>query len=71
MVIIIDYKDFFKSLEFAVDDYTTEAFDGYEKEDVEGLLSDRLKKGKERLICAGNIKHCVSLLQHRKTRMLT
>lgn len=46
---IIDYKDLFKSLEHAVDDYTTEAFDGYEKEDVEGLLSDRLKKGKERL----------------------
>jgi type I restriction enzyme R subunit len=46
---VIDYKDLFKSLEFAVDDYTTEAFDGYEKEDVEGLLSDRLKKGKERL----------------------
>jgi type I restriction enzyme R subunit len=46
---IIDYKDLFGSLENAVDDYTSEAFDGYDKEDVEGLLTDRLKKGKERL----------------------
>jgi len=46
---VIDYKDLFKSLEQAVDDYTSEAFDGYEKEDVEGLLSDRLVKGKEDL----------------------
>lgn len=46
---VVDYKDLFKSLEKAVDDYTTEAFDGYAKEDVEGLLSDRLAKGKEDL----------------------
>jgi len=46
---IIDYKDLFKSLENAVTEYTSEAFAGYEKSDVAGLLSDRLKKGKERL----------------------
>jgi len=46
---IIDYKDLFGSLESAVDDYTSEAFDAYDKEDVEGLLSDRFTKGKERL----------------------
>lgn len=46
---VIDYKDLFKSLEKAVDEYTSGAFDGYEKEDVDGLLSDRLKKGRERL----------------------
>jgi type I restriction enzyme R subunit len=46
---IIDYKDLFKSLEKSVDDYTSEAFDNYEPEDVEGLLSDRLEKAKERL----------------------
>ncbi len=46
---IIDYKDLFKSLEKAFEDYTSEAFDGFEKSDVEGLLKDRLKKGKERL----------------------
>jgi type I restriction enzyme R subunit len=46
---IIDYMDLFKSLEQAFSDYTAEAFSGYEKSDIEGLLKDRLKKGKERL----------------------
>lgn len=46
---IIDYMDLFKSLEQAFNDYTTEAFSGYEKSDIEGLLKDRLQKGKERL----------------------
>lgn len=46
---IIDYKDLFKSLEKSVSDYTTEALDGYDKDDIEGLLSDRLDKAKERL----------------------
>ncbi len=46
---IIDYKDLFKSLDKSIKDYTSEAFDDYDKEDVAGLLEDRLKKGKERL----------------------
>ncbi|GAK60928.1 deoxyribonuclease [Candidatus Vecturithrix granuli] len=46
---IIDYMDLFNSLEKAFQDYTSEAFDGYEKADVEGLLKDRVQKGKERL----------------------
>ena len=46
---IIDYKDLFKKLENAVGDYTSEAFDQFEAEDVEGLLKDRLEKAKERL----------------------
>jgi len=46
---IIDYKDLFKSLEGAVHDYTSGALDGYDKEDVKGLLEDRLAKAKERL----------------------
>jgi len=46
---IIDYKDLFKSLENSIADYTSEAFDAYDKEDVEGLLNNRLKIGKERL----------------------
>ena len=39
---IIDYKDLFKSLEKSVSDYTTDVLDGYDPEEVEGLLSDRL-----------------------------
>ena len=46
---IIDYKDLFKSLEGAVQDYTSGALDGYAKEDVAGLLEDRLGKARERL----------------------
>jgi type I restriction enzyme R subunit len=46
---IIDYKDLFKSLEGAVQDYTSGALDGYDKEDVAGLLENRLGKARERL----------------------
>lgn len=46
---IIDYKDLFKSLEGAVKDYTSGALDGYAKEDVAGLLENRLVKARERL----------------------
>lgn len=43
---IVDYKDLFKSLDQAITDYTQEAFDGYDKEDVVGLLKDRLEQAK-------------------------
>jgi type I restriction enzyme R subunit len=46
---IVDYKDLFKSLEGAVQDYTSGAFDGFDEEDVAGLLEDRLRKARERL----------------------
>jgi len=46
---VIDYRDLFKSLEKSIHDYTSEALDGYDQEDVAGLLSDRLEKGRERL----------------------
>jgi type I restriction enzyme R subunit len=46
---IVDYKDLFQSLEGAVKDYTSGAFDAFDKEDVIGLLSNRLDKAKEHL----------------------
>ena len=46
---VIDYKDLFRSLEGAVRDYTGEAFAGYDKADVDGLLKDRLEQGRARL----------------------
>ncbi|MBE7372321.1 type I restriction endonuclease subunit R [Dermacoccus barathri] len=46
---IVDYQDLFKSLEGAITDYTSGALDGYEKKDVEGLLSDRVKKARQDL----------------------
>ena len=46
---VIDYKDLFKSLAGAIKDYTSGALDGYDANDVAGLLKNRLALGKERL----------------------
>ena len=46
---IVDYKDLFKSLEQSINDYTGEAFSGYDDADVQGLLKDRLQQSRERL----------------------
>jgi type I restriction enzyme R subunit len=46
---IVDYRDLFNSLESAITDYTSGALDGYEKTDIEGLLSDRIDKARDDL----------------------
>jgi type I restriction enzyme R subunit len=46
---IVDYQDLFNSLESAITDYTSGALDGYEKKDIEGLLSDRIEKARDDL----------------------
>src|ERR1017187_8057055 len=46
---VIDYQDLFNSLRSAITDYTGDALGGYDKDDVEGLLSDRLERAKEDL----------------------
>ncbi len=46
---IIDYMDLFKSLEKAVADYTSEAFDSFEAEDVSNLLKNRVTEAKNNL----------------------
>lgn len=46
---VVDYKDLFKSLEQSIADYTSEAFEGYDKDDVEGLLKDRYEQAREKL----------------------
>ena len=46
---IIDYKDLFRSIEGAITDYTSGAFEGYDPKDVEGLLENRLNKAQQRL----------------------
>lgn len=46
---VIDYKDLFSSLENSINDYTKEAFGEFETDDIQGLLSNRLEKGRERL----------------------
>ncbi len=46
---IVDYKDLFRSLKQAITDYTGDAFENFDADDVKGLLKDRLEKGRERL----------------------
>ncbi len=46
---IVDYRDLFNSLETAITDYTSGALDGYEREDIKGLLSNRIDKAREDL----------------------
>ena len=46
---IVDYKDLFRSLKQAITDYTGEAFENFDADDVKELLKDRLEKGRERL----------------------
>ncbi|MBN1166455.1 MAG: HsdR family type I site-specific deoxyribonuclease [Methanospirillaceae archaeon] len=46
---IVDYRDLFQSLEESIKDYTSGAFGKFDKEDVKGLLQNRLDMGRERL----------------------
>jgi len=46
---IVDYQDLFGSIQNAIEDYTSDAFDGYEKEDVENLLTNRLAEARKGL----------------------
>lgn len=46
---IVDYKDLFRNIESAVGDYTSEAFDAFDKEDVEGLITDRAEHANQDL----------------------
>jgi type I restriction enzyme R subunit len=46
---IVDYKDLFRNIEAAVEDYTSEAFDAFAKEDVEGLITDRAEQADQDL----------------------
>ncbi len=44
---IVDYQNLFNRLNTAISDYTSDAFEDFDKEDIEGLLVDRLQKAKE------------------------
>jgi type I restriction enzyme R subunit len=46
---IIDYKNLLDKLNKSISDYTSDAFEGFDEEDIKGLLTDRLVKAKERL----------------------
>ena len=44
---IVDYKQLFGNLKAAMDKYTSGAFEGYDPEDVEGLIKDRSEEAME------------------------
>lgn len=46
---IVDYMDLFRNVQLAVADYTTEVFDGFDKEDVEGLIKNRYDEARSEL----------------------
>ena len=46
---IVDYRDLFNCMEKAIKDYTSGASAEFEREDIEGLLKDRLTDGKKKL----------------------
>ncbi|GAA9016698.1 HsdR family type I site-specific deoxyribonuclease [Helicobacter pylori] len=46
---IIDYSDLFDSLQEVHSDYTNKAFENYEKEDIQGLISNKAQKIKKKL----------------------
>lgn len=56
---IVDYKDLFHSLENTINDYTSSAFQHFDKEDVSGLLTNRLDKAKEKF---ENSLECIQAL---------
>ena len=65
---IIDYKDLFKSLEESIGTYTSGAFEGYDEEDVGGLLKDRYEQAKERLDDALDKVHALCEPVHPRTQ---
>ncbi|EUA93857.1 hypothetical protein I551_8878 [Mycobacterium ulcerans str. Harvey] len=56
----------------AIDDYTSGALDGYDKKDIEGLLTDRLDQARDNLDEAlERIRALVDQLHHLRTRCST
>ena len=49
---IVDYMDLFRNVQSAMFDYTSEAFDNYDKEDIEGLLKSRFDEAKAEMVGA-------------------
>lgn len=49
---IVDYKDLFKNVQLAITDYTSGAFEGYDDEDVDGLIKGRYEEAKAEMVGA-------------------
>ena len=58
---IVDYMDLFRNIETAVQDYTSGAFDAYDKGDVEGLIKCRYDEAKSEM--TGSLDSLKELLE--------
>lgn len=65
---IIDYQDLFGAVKGAIEDYTNGAFDQYDTEDIQGLLSNRLEEGRKALQEALQAVYTVCEVIHPQTR---
>lgn len=65
---IIDYQDLFGAVKNAIEDYTNGAFDGYDSEDIEGLLTNRLTEGRKALDEALQAVYTMCEVIHPQTR---
>ena len=65
---IVDYQDLFGAVKSAIEDYTNGAFDGYDADDIKGLLTNRLAEGRKALEEALQAVHSMCEVIHPQTR---
>ncbi|EGT3688639.1 HsdR family type I site-specific deoxyribonuclease [Clostridioides difficile] len=59
---IVDYKDLFRNVQLAVADYTSGAFEDFDKEDIEGLIKNRYDEAKSEMV--GSMASLKDLLEN-------
>ncbi|MBR2763715.1 MAG: HsdR family type I site-specific deoxyribonuclease, partial [Lactococcus sp.] len=59
---IVYYMDLFRNVQLAVADYTSEAFEDFDKEDVDGLIKNRYEEAKSEMV--GSIASLKDLLEN-------
>lgn len=65
---IVDYQDLFGAVKSAIEDYTNGAFEGYDADDIKGLLTNRLADGRKALEEALQAVHTMCEVIHPQTR---
>ena len=65
---IVDYQDLFGAVKSAIEDYTNGAFDGYDADDIKGLLTNRLAEARKALEEALQAVHTMCEVIHPQTR---
>ena len=65
---IVDYQDLFGAVKSAIEDYTNGAFDGYDADDIKGLLTNRLAEARKALEEALQAVYTMCEVIHPQTR---